>query len=205
MPISPPGGDRSRACDRDHPGEACRCQRDTRVIPEVPDAPAAGDRALRDRAVRCPARCRPPRGRARRRAPRHLRQPESPRGLPAPDLVPRPRVRASGPRPRACRMARRVRVHRWRGAPVPVARRHRRVLIQPRGPTAWPYPRTSRIAEAAGGPRGATSCPSGPRAALPRGPRPTAMWRGERAGRGPRLNRYQCARRPNCPSPHLMR
>jgi hypothetical protein len=40
--------------------------------------------------------------------------------------------------------------------------------IQPHGPTAWPYPRTSRIAEAAGGPRGATSCPSGPRSlALP--------------------------------------
>jgi hypothetical protein len=57
--------------------------------------------------------------------------------------------------------------------------------ILPRGPTAWPYPRTSRIAEAARGPRGATSCPSGPRAALPRRPCPTATWRGERAGGDP--------------------
>jgi hypothetical protein len=64
--------------------------------------------------------------------------------------------------------------------------------LQPCGSTAWPYSRTSRVAEAAGEPQGATSCPSGPRAALPRGPRPTAMWRGERAGRGPRLNSHQC-------------
>jgi hypothetical protein len=38
------------------------------------------------------------------------------------------------------------------------------------------------------GPRGATSCPSGPCTALPRGPRPAAIWRRERARRGPRLN-----------------
>jgi hypothetical protein len=76
--------------------------------------------------------------------------------------------------------------------------------IQPRGSTAWPFPRASQVAKASRGPRGATSCPSGPRAASPRGPRPTAMWRGERAGRRPRLNHHQCARRPNCPSPRLM-
>jgi hypothetical protein len=57
-----------------------------------------------------------------------------------------------------------------------------------RDPTAWPYPRTPRLAGAAGGPQGATSCPSGPRATLSRGPRPAAIWRGEQVGRGPSLN-----------------
>jgi hypothetical protein len=51
--------------------------------------------------------------------------------------------------------------------------------IQPRGSTAWPYSRTSRVTEAAVGPRGATSCPSGSPATSPQGPRPAAMWRGE--------------------------
>jgi hypothetical protein len=71
--------------------------------------------------------------------------------------------------------------------------------IQPRGPTAWPSPRASEDAEAARGPQGATSRPSGPRAASPRGPRLAAMWRGERAGRRLRLNHYQCA----APQPSL--
>jgi hypothetical protein len=51
--------------------------------------------------------------------------------------------------------------------------------ILSRGPTAWPYPCTSRTAGAARGPRGTTSCPSGPRATSPRGPRPATMWPGE--------------------------
>ncbi len=65
--------------------------------------------------------------------------------------------------------------------------------ILTRGSTAWPYPHTSRVAEAARGPRGTTSCPSGLRAALSRGSRPAAMWRGEREGREPRLSSHQCA------------
>nr|CAE02229.2 OSJNBb0015C06.7 [Oryza sativa Japonica Group] len=71
--------------------------------------------------------------------------------------------------------------------------------VQPRGPTAWPSPHTSEDVEAARGPRGATSRPSGPRATSPRGPRPATTWRGERVRRRLRLNRHQCA----APQPSL--
>jgi hypothetical protein len=54
-------------------------------------------------------------------------------------------------------------------------------------PTLWTTQRQP------GGPRGATSHPSGPCTASPRGPRPTATWREERVGWRPRLNRHQCA------------
>ena len=69
--------------------------------------------------------------------------------------------------------------------------------IWPRGRAAWPFPRPlggrSGSTEVARGPQGATSHPSGPCTASPRGPRPTATWREERVGWRPRLNRHQCA------------
>ncbi len=49
----------------------------------------------------------------------------------------------------------------------------------------------SRKSDRGGGASGRDITPSGPPAVSPRGPRPTAMWRGERAKRGPRLDSHK--------------